>query len=389
MAAFTLRPLSLAIAISTLTVATAGHAAFKMGDTDVGFTGYLKLDAMVTTTSDGQIATGIGRDFYVPSLTPVGGGNESPVFDMHARQSRFALTTDTPLDNGQKVSGRFEFDLMSTTLGDQRITNGYAPEIRHAFITYGNWTMGQTWSTFMDTNALPDSLDFIGGTDGAVFVRQGLVRYTSGSWQFAVENPETTVTQVVGGVAGRVVTDDNGVPDLVARYNHKAGWGAMSVAVLLRELSMESAGVNDQTLGYGVSVSGKANVTPGDELRFTVNVGSGLGRYMSLNTANDAAVSSKGELEAIDSQGLMLAWKHTWSPQWRSSLILAQQNIDNPVAWTGKLQTSATHSVTANLIKQLANKLSVGVEVRHAVRDLESGAQGEMLRVQSSVKYDF
>ena len=387
MAAFTLRPLSLAIAISALTAATAGHAAFKMGDTDVGFTGYIKLDAMVTTTSDGQIATGIGRDFYVPSLTPVGGGNESPVFDMHARQSRFALTTDTPLDNGQKVSGRFEFDLMSTTIGDQRITNGYAPEIRHAFITYGHWTMGQTWSTFMDTNALPDSLDFIGGTDGAVFVRQGLVRYTSGNWQFSVENPETTVTNFGG--AARTVTDDNGFPDLVARYNHKASWGAMSVAVLMRQLSTETATVNDSTQGYGVSVSGKANVTADDELRFTVNTGSGMGRYMSLNTGNDAAASATGQLEAIDSQGAMLAWKHAWSTQWRSNLILAAENIDNPVAWTGTGQTSATRSVSANLIRQLAGKLSAGVEVRHAVRELESGAQGELLRVQSSVKYDF
>lgn len=387
MATFQIRPLACAIAVSALISAATAHAGFKMGDSEIGFGGYIKLDAMITHTSDGQIATGIGRDFYVPSLTPVGGGNESPVFDMHARQSRFFFSSETPLENGKKVTGRFEFDMMSTTLGDQRITNGYAPEIRHAFITYGNWTMGQTWSTFMDTNALPDSLDFIGGTDGAVFVRQGLLRYTQGNWQFSVENPETTVTNFGG--AARTVTDDNGFPDLVARYNHKASWGAMSVAVLMRQLSTETATVNDSTQGYGVSVSGKANVTADDELRFTVNTGSGMGRYMSLNTGNDAAASATGQLEAIDSQGAMLAWKHAWSTQWRSNLILAAENIDNPVAWTGTGQTSATRSVSANLIRQLAGKLSAGVEVRHAVRELESGAQGELLRVQSSVKYDF
>lgn len=389
MATFSLRPLSFGIAVTALMAATAGHAAFKMGDTDVGFTGYIKLDAILTHTNDGQIATGIGRDFYVPSLTPVGGNHESPVFDMHARQSRFAFTTETALEGGRKINGRFEFDMMSTTVGDQRITNGYAPEIRHAFLTYGNWTYGQTWSTFMDANALPDSLDFIGGTDGAVFVRQGLVRYTQGNWQFAVENPETTITQIVAGAVTRVVSDDNAVPDLVARYNFKSEHGAYSVGLLARELSMESGTVNDSVVGYALSVSGKNNVTPSDEVRFTLNYGSGIGRYMSLNTANDAAVSAAGNLEAIDAQGLMLAWKHTWSPQWRSNLILAAESIDNPVAITGGTVTAATRSVSVNCIRQLANKLSAGVEVRYATRELENGQSGELARIQSTVKYDF
>lgn len=389
MATFSLRPLSFGIAVTALMAATAGHAAFKMGDTDVGFTGYIKLDAILTHTNDGQIATGIGRDFYVPSLTPVGGNHESPVFDMHARQSRFAFTTETALEGGKKINGRFEFDMMSTTVGDQRITNGYAPEIRHAFLTYGNWTYGQTWSTFMDANALPDSLDFIGGTDGAVFVRQGLVRYTQGNWQFAVENPETTITQIVAGAVTRVVSDDNAVPDLVARYNFKSKHGAYSVGLLARELSMESGTVNDSVVGYALSVSGKNNVTPSDEVRFTLNYGSGIGRYMSLNTANDAAVSAAGNLEAIDAQGLMLAWKHTWSPQWRSNLILAAESIDNPVAITGGTVTAATRSVSVNCIRQLANKLSAGVEVRYATRELENGQSGELARIQSTVKYDF
>ena len=126
---------------------------------------------------------GIGRDFYVPSLTPVGGVSESATWDMHARQSRFFFTSDTMLENGKKITGRFEFDMMATTIGDQRVSNGFAPEIRHAFVTYDGWTLGQTWTTFMDVNALPDSLDFVGTTDGTIFVRQAQVRYTSGGFQ--------------------------------------------------------------------------------------------------------------------------------------------------------------------------------------------------------------
>lgn len=366
----------------------AANAGFKMGDnTEIGFGGYVKLDAMWTDTSDGQIATGIGRDFYVPSLTPVGGLSEAATWDMHARQSRFFFTSDTMLENGKKISGRFEFDMMATTIGDQRISNGFAPEIRHAFITYDGWTLGQTWSTFMDVNALPDSLDFVGTTDGTIFVRQAQVRYTSGGFQFSVENPETTVTPFNGGT--RLVTDDNSLPDVVARYNHTADWGGITVSGLFRELAYGNGVIDESTNGYGLSLSGKYNISKTDDIRFVINTGKGLGRYMSLNTSNDAVLTNTNQLEAIKSTGYTLSYKHAWNDKLRSSIFYSAQKIDNPVQYTGTAQTESTSSLSANLIYQVASKISVGVEVRHANRVLESDLEGDLNRIQFSAKYDF
>ena len=281
---------------------------------------------MWTDTSDGQIATGVGRDFYVPGVIPVGGEGESATFDAHARQSRFFLKTATTLDNGKKINGTLEFDMMSTyPIGDERISNGYAPELRHAFLTYDNWLMGQTWSTFMDLASLPDSLDFIGNTDGAIFDRQAQVRYTSGGWQVALENPETTVTPNTGGA--RIVTDDNSVPDVIVKYHHADSWGSVAVAVMARQLAIESAGIDDTTNGYAVSVSGKYNLSATDDIRFTINSGEGLGRYIGLNTSNDAVLDAAGKLDAIKVTGYALAYKHAWADKWRSSLIYSAQHL--------------------------------------------------------------
>ena len=71
----------------------------------------------------------------------------------------------------------------------------------------------------MDVGALPETVDFIGVTDATIFDRQPLVKYTNDAWEFALENPETTVTPNGGG--GRIVADDNNVPDFVARYMSK------------------------------------------------------------------------------------------------------------------------------------------------------------------------
>ena len=278
--------------------------------------------------------------------------------------------------------------MMSTyPIGDERISNGYAPELRHAFLTYDNWLMGQTWSTFMDLASLPDSLDFIGNTDGAIFARQAQVRYTSGGWQVALENPETTVTPNTGGA--RIVTDDNSVPDVVVKYNHADSWGSLAVAVMARQLAIESGGMDDNTNGYAVSLSGKYNVSATDDIRFTVNSGEGLGRYIGLNTSNDAVLDAAGKLDAIKVTGYALAYKHAWADKWRSSLIYSAQHIDNDAQLTGLAVTDNTSSYAVNLIYQAASKLMFGVELRHATREILSGDEGDLNRLQFSAKYDF
>ncbi|MBU1619286.1 MAG: porin [Gammaproteobacteria bacterium] len=383
----TKKPLASLIALAIAGLCSQAQAAVTFGDTELTYGGYIKLDTMWTDTSDGQIATGIGRDFYIPSLTPVGGEGESATFDTHARQSRFFFKTATTLDNGKKVTGMIEFDMMSTPIGDERISNGYAPEIRHAFLSYENWLMGQTWSTFMDVASLPDSLDFVGNTDGAIFNRQAQIRYTNGGWQVALENPETTVTPNGGGA--RIVTDDNSVPDVVVKYHHAASWGSVALAVMARQLSIESAGLDDSTNGYAVSLSGKYNISATDDIRFTINSGEGLGRYIGLNTSNDAVLDAAGKLDAIKVTGYALAYKHAWADKWRSSLIYSAQHIDNDAQLTGLAVTDNTSSYAVNLIYQAASKLMFGVELRHATREILSGDEGDLNRVQFSAKYDF
>lgn len=371
-----------------LAASGSAHAELKLNDTtSLSFGGYVKFDAMYTKTSDGQIGTGIGREFYIPSLTPVGGTGENGNWDFHARQSRFFFGTETTLENGKKITGRLEFDMMATAGGDERITNSYTPRMRHAFISYDGWLFGQTWSTFMDVNSLADSLDFIGATDGTVFARQPQIRYTTGGWQFAVENPETTVTPTNGGA--RITTDDNTVPDFVVRYNMKQDWGTLSFAALARQLAYQTATIKDTTSAYALTVSGKVVLSPTDDIRFSATYGDGAGRYLSLNTANDAVLKATGQLEAITTSGYTIAYRHAWNSDSRSSIFYSAQTIDNPVEHTGTAQTDKVSSISANYIYQLAKPLMVGVEYRHATRELESNVKGDLNRIQFSAKYDF
>ena len=354
------------------------------------YSGFVKLDGMWSDYDDGEIADGsIGRDFYLPSTIPVGGVGEGADFDSHVKQSRFIFGTDTDLAGGGLLSSRFEVDLYGSALGDERATNTYGVLLRHAYVQYRNWLVGQTWSNFMDAGALPETADYIGPTDGTVFVREPMVRYTLGNWSFSAENPETTITPFGGGT--RIASDDNNIPDLTAAYTWKLGNGYLRAAALLRQLKYETTGatpIDDTTEGAALSLSGKFNFGPHD-LRFSITGGEGLGRYVGVNFTNDAVLTATGELEAISGWAGFAAWRHVWNDRVRSTLMLSASEYDNDVLLTGASANKSSWSWAINTFYSPVAKLDVGIELRQAEREIESGASGSMRRLQAVARYSF
>jgi len=354
------------------------------------YSGFVKLDTMWSDYQDGEIADGsIGRDFYLPSSIPIGAADEGVDFDAHIKQSRFIFGTDTDLAGGGLLSSRLEVDLYGSSLGDERATNTYGVQVRHAYIQYRQWLLGQTWSNFMDAAALPETADFIGPTDGTIFVRQPMVRYTLGNWSFSAENPETTITPFSGGT--RISSDDNNIPDFTAAYTFKFSKGYLRAAGLLRQLKYQTVGlgaIDDTTQGAALSLAGKINFGPHD-LRFMVTGGDGIGRYVGVNFNNDAVLTASGELEAISGWAAFAAWRQVWNDRLRSTLMVSTSGYDNDVSLTGLAANESSWSWAINTFYSPAAKLDLGLELRYAEREIESGANGSMHRLQAVAKYSF
>ncbi|MEM1197193.1 MAG: DcaP family trimeric outer membrane transporter [Pseudomonadota bacterium] len=363
---------------------------FKVGKTRITYDGYVKLDAISQRTSGGQLPNNsILRDFLIPVAIPVGGEASGFDTDFSARQTRFLFKTETDVGADHKLTGLIELDFNVTEGGNERISNSFVPRIRQALINYDNWTFGQGWSTFQNVGALPDSLDFIGVTPGTVFDRQPLIRYTNGGLQIAVEQPETVVTSQTGA---RVLAGDDQLPDVVARYNWSGDWGSLSAAGILRQLHVSTddlMGVDDDALGYGLSVSGKVNIGDGDDFRFMATAGDGLGRYIGLNIVNDAAIKMDGSLDPIFTYSGFAAYRHQWSDKVRSSLAGAYFKADNPVLLTTDQVTDESWNVFANLIWNPVGPIDIGVELMYAERTLEDGQSGNLQRLQFSTRYNF
>ncbi|KPD23458.1 MULTISPECIES: DcaP family trimeric outer membrane transporter [Idiomarina] len=363
----------------------------QANETDIDFGGFVKLDMMVSDYTDGQAPSSgsIARQQYIPSLTPVGGEGDDMVTDFHARQSRFFLTTDTELDNGETLTGHIQMDFMLTPDGDQRISNSYSPRLRHAFLKYGKWTFGQTWSNFQDLNILAESVDFIGITDGIIFNRQAQIRYTSGGFSASIENPETTVTPAGGG---RIVSSDGFMPDVTFKYTGKSDNLTWQASALLRQLTYDvtQTGDDETTFGYGLSFGAKYTFGM-DDIRASITTGSGLGRYLGLNTWNGAYIDGNGELEAIDSTGISFAYRHFWTEKVRSNIVYSRGWADNDeelLALAGDM-TEYTQRLAFNVMYSPASNLTFGAEISQANRETEANVDGDLNRLQLMAMYKF
>jgi hypothetical protein len=374
--------------------------------TEFKYGGYVQLDSLTTDYQEGDPGNRLIDDFLVPSLIPVepkeGSSDNFVDTNIHAKSSRFYFTTSTPTEVGT-ISSRVELDFMLSRNGDERISNSWNSRIRHAFVKWqysedASILAGQTWSTFFNVAALPDTFDFVGPV-GTIFDRQPLVRWTKGPWQFAVENPATRLNEVNDGLPGIRLDDAEDLPDIVARYNGKAGNLAWSFAAIGRELGYEnrSEGLNfkvdsDEEFGYGLSLAGKWTFDNKDDLRFMASYGSALGRYLGLNSFNDGYIADDGSIETIDQWGAFVSYQHYWNPKWRSLLVLSASGADNP-SESDFMDTDSLNesyqSVHLNLAYLPAPRMSIGGELIYAHRELEDGREGDLYRIQFAVKHAF
>ena len=364
---------------------------FKVGDTTFKLGGFVDFDAHVSNFTEGQLGSGSGgRDFHIPFTIPVGNDAEgSTVTDLTAQATRFSVTADREV-NGKKATAYIETDfLLANVEGNERISNSFSPRLRRAYLDYGGWRIGQEWSTFQNTSAIPESASFFTLAEGQIFIRQPQIRYTNGNFQFSLENANATIIPVGGASPLGIIGDSNLVPDAVARYNFKGDFGNFSLAAIGRQLRLDTIGApSESDFGWGLSAAGRLNVGDGD-LRFSVSGGEGLGRYIGLNLVASGAVDPlSGDVEAIPSYGGHIAYRHPLSENTRFSVGVSQLSVDNPDFVLGSISDRARSAYGAFFWDPIP-KVTFGLEGLIGDRRTEDGTDGALRRATFSAKYGF
>jgi len=363
-------------------------APASSSSTTYKFGGYVKFDAMFSDYSDATPSGGsLMRQFYWAPGVPIGDGTESDdiTADFQARESRINFKVDHTTAGGRKVTGFLELDFFTHLDGNEVVSNSYSPRLRHAFLKFDKWTFGQTWSTFQDVAALPEALDFVGPAESTTFIRQSMIRYTTGNLELALENPQTFVS---GGDR-----DLSTVPDLIARYTFKLDGGSyVKLAGLVRSLKIQddSSGSQADATAYGISASAKFVFGSGGDLRAMVNYGDGIGRYVGLGFTPDGVRNPiTGEIETAESVSYFVAYRHLWNDKWRSNIMYGTNSIDYENDLTAASLNDNASSFHFNVIHNVLPKLDVGAEIIWGEREVVNGTDGDFTRFMLSAKYAF
>ena len=341
---------------------------WQVGDAIVKFGGYVKLDMIHDFNRIGS------TDSFDPRTIPTDGSDGTNT-RMHAKQSRLNLDVLRPSSDGP-----MHFFVEGDFFGD---SNGF--RLRHAYGEMAGVLAGQTWTSFMDEGGMPETLDFESPI-GFPQIRQAQLRYTKklergDSYAFSVEDPASKILPPTG-VPGK---QEEKLPDVTANYIWNNSLGHVQVSGFGGMSAFQpDTGADDTVPIWGVNVSTKLTTVGKDNTILQLTYGDGVGRYRGGTTA---APDANGKLEAITTTGVMAAYQHFWSEEFRSTATYSWVDGDIP-AGAPVTSTETLQYFAANLIYQFADRAWAGIEYLYGTNDAVDGSDGAANRVQISVRYD-
>ncbi len=317
--------------------------------------------------------------------TPGAGGGEQ--FNATAKGSSLSVDVRAP-----DMPGNFRFYYNNDFFGGG---SGMAYRLKQLYGQFYNVTVGFTYSIFEDPDVWPDTVDFE-GPNSMIFARQATARYMlqlDDHWQlnFGVQQPSSQIdNQGIGADASGV----NHLPD--GGFNIRwedAKRGHVQLAAILRDVGANSPTLGQQNVfGWGLNLSSSLNVFEHDSIQAQVTYGQGIFAFCNDNfnytgfNGGDAAFNNAGELRPLAYFAPMVGYTHQWSDKFRSTATFGYVNLQNeqqqdPAAY------HETYYGSANLVWQLRKRLSVGLECLYGYKDENSGAHGDVWRVQTGLVY--
>jgi len=337
-----------------------------------------------------------------------------------ARTSRVGLEGGLPTKFGifsMKVEGDFNNEPRTGDTAQygsyrnvitQQATSSYGFRIRHAYGQFAGLLAGMTWSTFMDVDNYPETVDF-NGPIGATFIRQPQIRYTYatsklGAFTVALENsssyvlntePDPDPYTTVFGLP--VPASLSRMPDVVIRWDKGFDWGGMSVRGVTQELRVDDgAGVNATRRGWGAATSALVKTFGSDYLTLGVTYGDGIGRY--LNYIEGAIYDVARNHIAIErAVGVIAGYQYKPLDVLRFNLVYGMtRNFDGQYTDLARTVGLDSERFGVNRMVQQAHlglifnplkTVDLGLEGIWSRRKTLAGEKGDGLRVNFSAKY--
>ena len=346
---------------------------FRMGAFRFKPSGRVKLDVI-------RDFKPIGSEDSFDTRTIAIDGSEGTNSNIHAKETRLNLDI-RGMAEGRELRMFIETDFYGTSS---------ALRLRHAYGSYGGLMAGQTWTTFMDDDNLPRTIDFESPTAFAQ-IRQAQVRWTQKAgpwltWSAAMEDNKSAIV-IPTSTPGKA---EYALPDFVGRARFDLPRGHVTTSAFVGAARFRPADQSvapDSVTLWGTMASAKFPTVGRDTVYSVFTIGDGIGRYRGGTTA---VPDDTGRLHAIGGIAYMGGYEHFWTDRWSSNAVYSTGETFDEDFYTSAINRGLTYSAVNLLYWFLGDRAWTGVEYLYGHREVFGDADnsGSAHRVQYAVRFN-
>ena len=352
---------------------TPAPDGFRMGAFVFKPGGRVKLDVI-------RDFDAVGSEDSFDTRTIAVDDSERTISNIHAKETRLNLDIRGMVEQ-QELRLFIETDFYGTSS---------ALRLRHAYGVWGGLLAGQTWTTFMDDDNLPRTIDFESPTAFAQ-IRQAQARWTqkAGSvvtWSAAVEDNKSAIVTP----ANIVGQPEYPMPDLVGRVRFDLGGGHITTSGFVGAARFRPTDQDldpDTVTLWGTMVSAKFTTIGRDSIYGVGTLGEGIGRYRGGTTA---VPDQSGALHPVGGVAFMGGYEHFWAERWSTNAVGSIADTVDEDFYTAAINKQLIYGAVNLLYWFLGDRAWTGVEYLYGNREVFGDADntGSAHRVQYAVRFN-
>ncbi|MGA6118330.1 hypothetical protein [Sphingobacterium anhuiense] len=317
-------------------------------------------------------------------------GRDRPAFWVDMRQSQIRFASTTQLKNGKEISAMLEGDFE----GGPNRTSLF--RLRHAWIKYDHFTLGQNWSTFGDPDLWPASLLDWDGPTGMVLSRRIQLNYKNkftekggAGYELAIEQMEPRrLYDYTINIDRGVDYAPRRIPDVIGalRYDYPGG-SFLKVAGVYRNIAYDSKEVLTGDTDYryrtanGWGLTGMASIFFNkksglvNNLQAQWNMGRGIADYFLAIGGSGldgfAHEEQPGLLNLLDVTAGFISYQRFWTPKFHTMLMTSYNHFSGGENTLSPWNKMNNYQFTLNLSYNVLENLMLGLEPQFGYKQLE------------------
>ena len=343
--------------------------------------------------------TGIPNEssMHLPSIpTERENIEDDPQYHADMNQTRLIFATEFQTKFLGEIKSYIETDFFG---GD----GGGGLRLRHAYVRFKNFRIGQSWSGFTDEEAWPNITDFDGPSTGA-WVRSTQVTYfirpnKNSDISIGAEVPTIDYGRYLY-VDSLIGTANQTLPDFVSHYELRWNGGHVQLAGVFRAIEYKKLGEKKYAYGGGLSFSGSQTLFGRDKFIFQAAYGHGISRYLvSFGGGGWDGVPDPrtNELKLVPIYGGYVGYQLFWGKKkydtrkhnhFSSTFVYGYVQLDNPLNFPKPTLLTGSYA-SANVYWHIVGPLNVAVEGIYGYRTDEFDSSGDNVRILGVVEYNF